>query len=229
MLHAWISPTDNAASARKYPKAPSQDINPTSFLREKKNTKSFAKIKTIGTMREDLTWIPAKFFSSQTQSLHLRVSVWRYVCISGPSWGSTLCLPLRFLRGRNGTSVLCTYLLLRRTGEELQNQLSREISTPTGMQVTFMLNKIGHLPNLFILPWLFIWHYIGAVTQGVALYLVWYHPCFASNSVNNLCHCSMSHFQMEDKTLFLLQCKILTANVRRCSDSYLNYMPDSLH
>ena len=52
---------------------------------------------------------------------------------------------------------------------------------------------------------------------------------FCNNSVNNLCHYSMSHFQMEDKILFLLQCKILTADVRRCSDSYLNYMPNILH
>lgn len=60
-----------------------------------------------------------------------------------------------FLRGRNDMSVLCTFLLLCRVSSDLERtfrkQHARKSSTPTGMQVIFMLYEIGHLP--IYLPW----------------------------------------------------------------------------
>lgn len=82
----------------------------------------------------------------------------------------------------------------------------------------------------FIYPGMIIYLALQCSSNPESCFVVTLLPLlFYSNSVNNLCHYSMSHFQMEDKMLFLLQWKILTADIRRCSDSYLNYMTNILH
>lgn len=113
-------------------------------------------------MREDLTrntsQIPLQ--SNPAPSFNQFKSKGMFVfqdCTEAPTPALDRAASPNFLRDRNGMRVLCTLLLLCRVSSDLgrsfRNQHARKSSTPIpiGMQATFMLYKIGHLP--IYLPW----------------------------------------------------------------------------
>lgn len=108
------------------------------------------------------TWpeIPNKFLSSQTQSLHsislnLKLCLYFWIILRlHPRLWTWLPPPTSWEVEMAGVSNvhMCSSAGSVRTGKELQKLTFKgESSTPTGMQATFKLYIIGHLP--IYLPW----------------------------------------------------------------------------
>lgn len=153
MLHAWITPTNNAGCCFRGENSLKPQVRRLISPHFYEKNKSFAKNKTIGTVREDLTQNTCQIpvWLNLLPSFNLFKSKGLFVfldCPEAPSLAVDLAPPPTSWKAEIAW-VFCAHIFCSVGSAKTWKDASETwegSSTLKGMCVTFILYKVKHLP-----------------------------------------------------------------------------------